>query len=54
MSITKKARYYKEKYRTFVVKFSNEKDTDIINVLESKNSITSYIRKLIREDLKNE
>lgn len=51
MSITRKSRYYKERYRTYVIRFNNEKDPDIIERLENCVSITDYIRRLIRSDI---
>ena len=51
MSITRKSRYYKERYRTYAVRFNYEKDRDIIDRLENCTSITDYIRDLIRSDI---
>lgn len=51
MSITRISRYYKNNYRTFVVRLSVSKDRDIISHLEKCDNITAYIRSLILYDL---
>lgn len=43
--------YIKEKYRTFVLRFSKTKDKDIIEYIESKKEATAYIKDLIIADM---
>lgn len=43
--------YIREKYRQFVLKLDKEKDKEIITKLEEQNSMTAYVRDLIKEDL---
>ena len=45
--------YIREKYRQFVLKLDKEKDKEIITKLEEQNSMTAYVRDLIKEDLKH-
>ena len=40
-----------ENQKRFVITLSRIKDEDVIRVLESKDSPTKYIRKLIRKDM---
>lgn len=54
MSITRKSRYYKSKYRQFVIKLAYDKDADLIKVLESCDNITVYIRALLASDIRKE
>ena len=45
--------YIREKYRQFVLKLDKEKDKEIITKLEEQNSMTAYVRDLIKEDLQH-
>ena len=45
--------YIREKYRQFVLKLDKEKDKEIIGKLEQQDSMTAYVRDLIKEDLQH-
>lgn len=45
--------YIRGKYRQFVLKLDKEKDKEIITKLEEQNSMTAYVRDLIKEDLQH-
>ena len=45
--------YTREKYRQIVLKLDKEKDKEIITKLEEQNSMTAYVRDLIKEDLQH-
>ena len=44
-------KYYKENYRTFAIKFSRDKDGDVIDYLESQENIANWVREKARKDL---
>ena len=44
-------KYYKENYRTFAIKFSRDKDSDIIEYLESQENIANWVREKARKDI---
>ena len=44
-------KYYKENYRTFAIKFSREKDADIITYLESQENIANWVREKAKKDI---
>ncbi len=44
-------KYYKENYRTFAIKFSREKDADIIAYLESQENIVNWVREKAKKDI---
>lgn len=44
--------YYKDHYRSFNVRFSREKDGDIIEKFESQDNLIAYLRELVRKDIK--
>lgn len=55
MSITRVSRYYKTRYRTFVIRLSYDKDRDLVEQLEKVDNVTDYIRSLLKkENLNNE
>ena len=45
--------YIREKYRQIVLKLDKEKDKEIIGKLEQQDSMTAYVRDLIKEDLQH-
>ena len=45
-------KYIKNNMRQFVLRFHKEREADEIAFLESKDNVTQYIKKLIREDMK--
>ena len=45
--------YNRNNYRSFSIRFNNHTEREIIEWLESKNSIKSYITELIINDMKN-
>ena len=47
-------KYYKENYRTFAIKFSREKDADIIAYLESQENIANWVREKAKKDIAKE
>lgn len=47
-------KYNRENYRRFALKVSIKNDADIIEKLESKESINAYIRDLIRADIEKD
>lgn len=47
MSITDKSKYYKNKYRTFVIRLDREHDQDYIRMLEDEINVTNFIRMLL-------
>ncbi len=47
----KVAKYHKDCWTTITVRFSNKKDAEIIQKLESVENKTDYIRSLILKDL---
>ena len=49
MSITRKSRYYKSRYRTFVIRLSYDKDARLIEKLEKVDNVTDYIRRCLNE-----
>ena len=44
-------KYYKENYRTFTIKFSRDRDGDVIDYLESQENIANWVREKARKDL---
>ena len=44
--------YNRNNYRSFSIRFNNHPEREIIEWLESKNSIKSYITELILNDMK--
>ena len=49
--ITETSIYYKNRYRTFVVRLNREKDAALIAHLENVDNISAYIRGLLLQDL---
>lgn len=45
--------YIREKYRQIVLKLDKEKDQQVIAKLEEQDSMTAYVRDLIKEDLQH-
>ena len=43
--------YYKKKYRTFVVRFHNEKDKAAIQALTRQEIKIDYIRRLVKNNI---
>ncbi len=44
--------YNRNNYRSFSIRFNNTKEADIINWIESKESVKQYIMELIVNDMK--
>jgi len=44
-------KYYKENYRTFAIKFSRDKDSDVIEYLESQENVANWVREKARKDI---
>lgn len=42
-----------KRYLTIQLEFDRKHDADLIDILQSKEDVTSYIKNLIREDMKN-
>lgn len=43
----------KKRYLTVHLEFDRKHDADLIDILQSKKDVTSYIKSLIRRDMKN-
>lgn len=43
----------KKRYLTIKLEFDRKHDADLIDILQSKKDMASYIKNLIRKDLKN-
>lgn len=54
MSITESSNYYKQRYRTFVIRLNREKDAALVAHLESVDNISAYICGLLLQDLKGQ
>lgn len=44
--------YNRNNYRSFSIRFNNTKEADIIDWIESKESVKEYIMNLIVDDMK--
>lgn len=44
--------YNRENYRSFSIRYSRSNEKDIIDWLEGKEGVKSYITELIRKDMK--
>lgn len=53
-SITDKSMYYKNRYRTFVLRIARESFPEVVRKLENEKNVTSYIIELILKDLYKE
>ena len=53
-SITDKSMYYKNRYRTFVLRIARESFPEVVQKLENEKNVTSYIIELILKDLYKE
>ena len=45
-------RYVKENYRTYVFRFNKKTEANLVSFLDNKDNLSSYIRRLITEDMK--
>lgn len=45
-----RAKYVKEKFRSFTLWFNKESDADIIEILDKCDNKAAYIKSLIRKD----
>ena len=46
--------FQKESYKRVVVKLSKKNDMDLMRFLNKKDNVTTYIKELIREDMKED
>lgn len=49
--ISETSTYYKNRYRTFVIRLNREKDAALVAHLENVDNISAYIRALLLQDL---
>lgn len=52
--ISETSTYYKNRYRTFVIRLNREKDATLVDHLENVGNISAYIRGLLLQDLKGQ
>lgn len=47
-------KYYKEHYRTFVIKLSKEQDGEIVEYLENLDNVAGFVRDAVRKQIAKE